>query len=52
MRVPKGFAENEELIEEDVRKVEVDIREQKPSRAAGAAMQNSTTRRGAAVGSG
>ena len=51
MRLRKDVAENEELVEEDVRKEEVDIVEQRPSRASGAARRTSSTRRGAAVGS-
>ena len=47
MRIRKDVAENEELVEEDVRKEEVDIVEQSPSCALGAAMRTSTIQGGA-----
>ena len=48
MRIRKDVVENEELVEEDVRKEEeVDIVEQSPSCASGAAMRTSTTQGGA-----
>ena len=49
IRVRKDVVEDEELVEEDVRKEEADIEEQRPSRASGATMRTSSTKRGAVV---
>ena len=48
MRIRKVVAENEELVEDDVPKEDVDTGEQRPP-VPGAAMRTSTTRRDAAV---